>query len=133
MTKIEEFNYLKKLYEEFKHDSAHVLGVSSGNIDKNFLSFHMEIRHGKQEMLIFPEILIFPIARYGFEGSSKIYRAFNDEHYKYIVKSLNLLTKEILQKSSELIEKALEDAANAAKNEAYEVLKITDENNKGEL
>lgn len=131
MTNIEKFNYGKNLYNSFKKYRDKVLGIGSGNIDKHGLYFRFENRNAGNAG---DEIHIFSEAYYGFYGSSSVYSVFNDEHYKYIVKSLNLLTKEILQKASELIERDLKRAANNARNEASEVLKLTDENNnKGDL
>lgn len=99
-----------------------------GGIDKNYFSFKFATRPGSKE----PEIktgykwnygIIYVEGRYGYYGQSACYDVIDAEIVKVICDALQAMEKSITKKAIEMLEKEKNKITELIKEDAMEVLK----------
>lgn len=127
MSKIDEFNRAKDIYNRVKHNlykatSRNEDGQNDPINDKGCLT----IRYSGQHTPDWHDAILALHASHGYYGSFSCYSDMDEQTAKYMIKALNNNLRRIADEAIELARKDMEAARKAAKDEAELVLRETD-------
>lgn len=119
MSKIDEYNVIKKTGEKVKANILKALGEDRADNDKA----RLEIRYANEHK-DWNDAKFWLHASYGYYGSSSGYSAMDRDTARYFERAINLHIKDIAKTIFKLVDEDIKKAAQEAKEEAEAVLKV---------